>query len=99
MDFLVNFEIFKFFHFLNCTKTILLWQIPNFLSKSSCMGALVLKTRIKCFAETLRLYALLRIPSKCNTCKATFATWLPVGKHLEFPEPKYLHIKNMKKLK
>ncbi len=93
MDFLVNFEIFKFFHFLNCAKTILLWQIPNVLSKSSCMGALVLKTHIKCLAETLRLYALLRIPSKCNTCKAMFATWLPVGKHLELPEPKYLCIK------
>ena len=42
----------------NCTKIILLWQIPNVLPKSSCLGALVLKPRF------LGLYAPLRIPSK-----------------------------------
>ena len=42
----------------NCTKIILLWQIPNILPKGSCLGPLVLKP---CF---LRLYAPLRDPSK-----------------------------------
>jgi len=35
-----------------------------FYQKAAVMGALVLKPRIKCFAETLGLYAPLRIPSK-----------------------------------
>jgi len=48
----------------NCTKIILLWQIPNVLPKGSCLGALVLKPRF------LGLYAPLRIPSKRNACKA-----------------------------
>ena len=29
--------VFEFPHFLNYTKTVLLWQVPNVLPKSSCM--------------------------------------------------------------
>jgi len=45
----------------------------------------VLKPRIKCFAETLGLYAPLRIPSKRKRAA--------IGKTLELPETKYLCIK------
>jgi len=45
----------------------------------------VLKPRIKCFAETLGLYAPLRIPSKRKRAA--------IGKTLELPEAKYLCIK------
>jgi len=45
------------------TKIILLWQIPNVLPKSSCMGTLVLKSGF------FRFYAPLRIPSKRNAAK------------------------------
>ena len=57
----------------NCTKIILLWQIPNVLPKGSCLGALVLKPRF------LGLYAPLRIPSKRERAA--------IGKILELPEP------------
>jgi len=54
------------------------------------LGTLVLKPR-KCFAETLGLYAPLRIPSKRKRAA--------VGKILELPEPKYLCIKKMGEFK
>ena len=34
-------------NFLNYKKTILLWQIPNILPKSSCLGTLSLVMNIK----------------------------------------------------
>jgi len=48
-----------------------------FYHKAAVMGALVLKPR-KCFAETLGLYAPLRIPSKRKRAAG--------GKILELPE-------------
>ena len=56
-----------------------------FYYKAAVMGALVLKPRLKCFAETLGLYAPLRIPFKRK--------WAADSKTLELPEPKYLCIK------
>ncbi len=51
----------------------------------------MLKPRIKCFCETLGLYAPLRIPSKRERAAG--------GKILELPEAKYLCIKKMGKFK
>ena len=88
---------FKFPYFLNYTKSILLWRIPNVLPKGSCLGALVLKSGFQCLIETfvsikhLRFYAPLRIPSKRER--------LPVVKYLELPEPHNLCTKKMWKLK
>ncbi len=56
-----------------------------FYQKAAVMGTLVLKP---C---SLRLYAPLRIPSKCKRAA--------VGKHLELPESRYLCIKKVGKLK
>jgi len=68
--------------FFKLYKDYITLAIPNVLPKSSCLGTLVLKPRIKCFCETLGLYAPLRIPSKCKRAA--------VGKILELPETKYL---------
>ena len=57
-----------------------------FYQKAAVMETLVLKPRIKCFAETLGLYAPLRIHLSAIRAKPC-VTWLPVGKHLELPEP------------
>jgi len=82
----------KLFKLLNYTKIILLWQVPNVLPEGSCLGMLVLKP---CF---LGLYAPPGIPSRRNAAKPC-CTWLLGGKILELPEPIYLCIKKMRKLK
>ncbi|MEZ3423993.1 MAG: hypothetical protein K1W39_09790 [Lachnospiraceae bacterium] len=56
----------------DCTKIILLWQIPNILPKGSCFGVLVLNPHI-----TLRTTAHL---IQGNAGKAMFEIWLLVGK-------------------
>ena len=57
-----------------------------FYQKAAVMETLVLKPRIKCFAETLGLYAPLRIHLSAIRAKPC-VTWLSGGKHLELPEP------------
>ncbi len=57
-----------------------------FYQKAAVMNTLVLKSRIKCFVETLGLYAPLRIHPSAMRAKPC-CTWLFVGKILELPEP------------
>ncbi len=75
-----------------------------FYQKAAVMDTLVLKPCSQCLIETfvsinhLGLYAPLRIHPSAMRAKPC-ATWLFVGKILELPEPKYLCIKKIGKLK